>query len=128
MIVVKYTLSSPSIYYMSLFVIPRKVSLTLEKLQRDLLWEGGEFQSRPHLVTWSIVGLDKKDGGLDIRKLSTLNKALLGIWCCRFASKSKSLWKHVIVGKYGVEQREWCSKASKEGYNVDPLKAIQSGW
>ena len=80
MIVVKYTLSSPSIYYMSLFVIPHKVSLTLEKIQRDLLWEGGEFQSRPHLVTWSIVGLDKKDGGLDIRKLSTLNKALLGKW------------------------------------------------
>ena len=34
----------------------------------------------------------------------------------------------MIVGKYGVEEREWCSKASKEGYNVDPLKAIQSGW
>ena len=36
---IKSTLSSLPIYY-SLFVIPRKVSLRLEKLQRDFLWVG----------------------------------------------------------------------------------------
>ena len=31
----------------NLFVIPCNVSLRLEKLQRDFLWEGGEFKRRP---------------------------------------------------------------------------------
>ena len=34
---VKSTLSSLPIYFMSLFIIPRKVSLRLEKIQRDFL-------------------------------------------------------------------------------------------
>ena len=35
-------------------------------------------QSRPHLVNWSIVYMEKKDKGLGIINLSMLNKALLG--------------------------------------------------
>ena len=47
---VKNTLSSFSIYFMSLFVIPSKVSLRLEKIQLDFLWGGGALEKRPHLV------------------------------------------------------------------------------
>ena len=38
---VKNTLSSLPIYFMSLFVIRRKVAAKLEKIQRDFLWGGG---------------------------------------------------------------------------------------
>ena len=48
---------------MSLFIIPHKVSLRLEKIQRDFLWGGGVSQSKLHLVNWSIVGMEKNDGG-----------------------------------------------------------------
>ena len=65
---------------------------------------GGELQRKPHLVNWSLVSLDKRDGGLGIRKLSTLNKALLGKWSRRFASENEALWKLVIIGKYGEEE------------------------
>ena len=34
---IRSTLSSLPIYYMSLFVIPRKVKLRLKKIQRDFL-------------------------------------------------------------------------------------------
>ena len=37
LILLKSTLSSPPIYFMSLFVIPRKVGLRLKKIQRDFL-------------------------------------------------------------------------------------------
>ena len=64
---------------MSLFVILHRVSLRLEKIQWDFLWEGGELKRRSHLVSWSIVCWDKKEGCLGV--LSFLNKVLLGKWC-----------------------------------------------
>ena len=79
-------------------------------------------------MKWSIVGLDNKEGGLGVRKLSYLNRALLGKWCWRFAYENEPFWKHVIVGKYGEEEGGWCSRTSKEGYGVDLWKVIQSGW
>ena len=54
--------------------------LRLKKIQKDFLG-GGEPQSRPYLVNWSIVCMEKKDGGLGIINPSTLNKALLRKWC-----------------------------------------------
>ena len=75
---VKSTLSSSPIYYMSLFVIPREASLRLEKIQRDdFLWEGGKLQNRTHLVKWSLVCMDKKDASssfLDLQKKKKLYK------------------------------------------------------
>ena len=35
--------------------------------------------------------MEKKDGGLGIRNLSRLNRALLGKWHCRFASEQDSM-------------------------------------
>ena len=47
---------------MPLFAIPSKVSLRLEKIQWEFL--GGEEISlkKPHLVRWTIVELEKKEG------------------------------------------------------------------
>ena len=49
--------------------------------------------------------LGKKGRGLGVRKLSLLNKALLGKWCWRFAYENDLFWKQVVVGKYGEEER-----------------------
>ena len=38
---IRSTLSSMPIYFMSLFCLLRKVRLRLEKIQRDFLWGGG---------------------------------------------------------------------------------------
>ena len=57
---IQSTLSSMPIYFMSLFYLPRKVRLRLEKIQRDFLWGGGALVKRPHLVKWNLVCLGKK--------------------------------------------------------------------
>ena len=72
------TLSTIPIYYMSMLLMPRVVRLRLEKIQRNFLWGGGKLEKKPHLVKWSIVCSNKRKGGLGVRCLSKLNRALLG--------------------------------------------------
>ncbi|RVW72345.1 putative mitochondrial protein [Vitis vinifera] len=67
---------------------------------------GGVSQSKPHLV----------------------DKALLGKWCWRFASEQDSLWKQVIVRKFGEEDGGWCSGDSRESHGVGLWKTIRKGW
>ena len=49
-------------------------------MQRDFLWGGGALNHKPHLVNWSVCCMEKLKGGLGIKNLSILNKALLGKW------------------------------------------------
>ena len=51
--------------------------LRLEKIQRDFLWGGGALEQRPHFVRWNLVCLERKKGGLGVRNLALMNKALL---------------------------------------------------
>ena len=92
------------IYFMSLFYLPRKVRLRLEKIQRDFLWGGGAFVQKLHLVRWNLVCLEKRKGGLGVRNLTLMNIALLSKWNWRFANERGAFWKQVISHKYGEEE------------------------
>ena len=47
---IKSTLSSLPIYFMSLFRMPRRVRLRLEQIRRNFLWRGGDLEKKPNLV------------------------------------------------------------------------------
>ena len=68
------------------------------------------MERKTHLVKWGVVCGDKENGGLGIRKLAIMNKALLGKWTWRFASDKEALWKHVLEAKYGQEDHGWRTK------------------
>ena len=42
------------------------------------MWGGGALEKKPHLVNWSAVCNDMRQGGLGIHNPVALNKALLG--------------------------------------------------
>lgn len=125
---VKSTLSSLPTYFISLFVIPKRVCVRLEKIQRDFLWGGGALENRPHLVSWKVICAAKKYGGLGIRSLAIFNKALLKKWLWRFANENESLWKQIISRKYDLQEGGWCSKGVRDRYGVGVWKAIRNGW
>ena len=77
---IKSTLSNLPIYFMSLFVIPRKVKLRLEKIQTELLRGDLKKRRKIHLVRWTVICKDKRRGGLGLRHLKDFNHALLGKW------------------------------------------------
>ena len=128
MTLIRSTLSSMPIYCMSLFQMPRSVSLRLERIQRDFLWGGGALERKPHLVEWSIICSDKRKGGLGVRSLALLNKALLCKWSWRFAVEREALWRQVISAKYGEEEGGWRSCVVRGSFGVGLWKAIRRGW
>ena len=112
------------IYIMSLFWLPKSVKFRLEKIQRDFLWGGGKLEKKIHLVKWDTVCLSKKMGGLGIRNLPSLNRALLGKWNWRFAMEENSSCRFHISLKYGVEEGGWFSKILRGSYGVGLWKEI----
>ena len=88
---IKSTLASMPIYQMSIFRMPKVVVRRIEKVQRDFLWGGGNMERKVHLVKWEVVCTDKDKGGLGLRKLAFLNKALLGKWIWRYACDKNNL-------------------------------------
>ncbi|RVW58987.1 hypothetical protein CK203_110732 [Vitis vinifera] len=89
---------------------------------------GGALEREPHLVDWSIVCLDKRKGGLGVRNLALLNKALLCKWSCPFAVEREALWRQVVCAKYGEEEGGWRSCVVRGSFGVGLWKAIRRVW
>ena len=82
------------------------------------------MERKAHLVKWEIVCGDKGRGGLGLRRLGLLNKALLGKWIWRYACERENLWKQVILAKYGQEEHGWRSKKPNGAFGVEVWKEI----
>ncbi|RVX10222.1 LINE-1 reverse transcriptase-like [Vitis vinifera] len=127
---IKSTLASIPIYQLSLFRMPKSVAKRLEKLQRDFLWGGGRMERKVHLIKWEVVCTHKVNGGLGIRKIDLLNKALLSKWIWRFAFEEDILWKKVIGVKYGQEGLGWRTNEARGAFGVGVWKEIlkEANW
>ncbi|RVW82307.1 putative ribonuclease H protein [Vitis vinifera] len=120
------TLANMPIYFMSMLSMPRKVRLRLERIQREFLWGGGALERKIHLVKWELVCLEKDNGGLGVKSLSILNKALLCKWSWRFAMEREAFWNQVIRGKYGEEQGDGVQR--KQGGRRMVIKFWKDIW
>ena len=122
---IRSTLSSPPIYFLSLFRMLKLICSRLEKIQRDFLWGGGNLERKPHLVNLKTVCLEKSRGGLGVRGLSKMNQALLCKWCWRFANERDTLWRLVISTKFGEEVGGWNTRDIRGGYGTGLWKDIR---
>ncbi|WMV14448.1 hypothetical protein MTR67_007833 [Solanum verrucosum] len=114
-------------YMMSLFPIPAKVTKRLDAIKRNFLWQGSEDKRKYHLVKWKELLVSKRGGGLNIRELKTQNKSLMMKWLWKFVSPEVSLWKEVIIEKYGMEDK-WMTEVVTNPYNCSVWRSIRNLW
>nr|GEU73608.1 hypothetical protein [Tanacetum cinerariifolium] len=83
---IRSVLSSMHIYWASMFILPFRVLINIERIIRRFLWKGGSK------VAWEAVCLPKDEGGLGVRRLDTFNKALMVSHIWKLLSLKESLW------------------------------------
>ncbi|RVW93069.1 Double-strand break repair protein MRE11 [Vitis vinifera] len=95
----------------------------LDKVVRNLIDKAsGKFVNGSELKL-PLVRIKEK-GGLGLRKIILLNKALLGKSVWRFAIEKDNLWKKVLLVKYGQEGFGWRTNGVRGTYEVGVWKEI----
>lgn len=77
---IKSVLTSIPIYFLSCFRCLAAVVKRIEKIRRDFLWNDTTKKGKFHLVNWNMLCQPVAFGGLGVRSISSVNKALLGKW------------------------------------------------
>ena len=126
MTLLKSTLASLPTYFLSLFTISKHVAERIEKLQRNFQWGGLGDGFKHHLVGWNTVCRPLAHGGLGVRKVAVINRALLGKWMWWFGIEETHLWRRVIAEKYGLEEGGWISRKPKGPHGCALWKGIST--
>eukprot|EP01018_Ginkgo_biloba_P002840 Gb_14740 [translate_table: standard] len=85
---------------MSAFKILASTRSALEGIQKSFLWSGAKDKRKIPLVAWDKVCTLKRVGGLGLRDLKTMNKALLGKLGWFVVKESSSIWVKILRAKY----------------------------
>lgn len=100
-------LTAVPIYMMQVFLLPKWVINKIDQSRRKFLWHGHKVQVEGKrymsLASWELVTKSKKMGGLGVKNLHTMNKALM----------AKVIWKW-----HQIDRPIWMEVAAKE--NVRP--------
>ncbi|XP_035830773.1 uncharacterized protein LOC118480171 [Helianthus annuus] len=76
-----------------LFILPARVIHDLEARMWNFLWtQDSSFQKGRAKVSWNSVCTPKYEGGLGIRRIGDVNKALMANHVWSIITKRKSLW------------------------------------
>ncbi|XP_022040554.1 uncharacterized protein LOC110943107 [Helianthus annuus] len=91
----------------------------LEKYMRKFLWNAGTQGRAKAKVAWVDVCLPKTEGGLGIRSISDVNKALMTSHIWSIVTRRKSLWVDWIYD-YKLKDRSF--------WDIQPRGSISWGW
>ncbi|KAE8675999.1 Myosin-15 [Hibiscus syriacus] len=118
LVLIKSVLSSLPTYFLSMFKIPASILMALNSIMSNFLWGGGNGSKKIHWVKWDDVCKPKNEGGLGVRNLTSMNRALLGKWSWRFANERNSVWRNFICSKYNIDSSRllFDSKISPQSY------------
>ncbi|KAK2385146.1 hypothetical protein QL285_072415 [Trifolium repens] len=111
-VLINAVLNSIPIFYLSFYKLPTSVWKKVVRIQREFLWGGVKGGKRISWVKWSVVCKERRKGGLGVRDIRLVNISLLSKWRWRLIQPERSLWKEILVAKYGshiINDMEWGS-------------------
>ncbi|WJX23235.1 hypothetical protein P8452_12461 [Trifolium repens] len=123
----KSVLSSIPYYHMQYAKIPKTLCDEMEKIQRGFLWGDTDQKRKPHLISWDVCCLPKKDGGLGIKSPLRMNDAFLMKILWNMINKPEDLWCKVLYNKYG-RKKDLRDAISSQPYDSPLWKSIASIW
>lgn len=74
---ISFVLGSLGIYFLSLFRMPVTVNKKLEAIRSRFFWGGSKDVRKIPWIKWGAVLASKKDGGVGLGTLDSVNRALL---------------------------------------------------
>ncbi|XP_062093759.1 uncharacterized protein LOC133799776 [Humulus lupulus] len=94
-------------FWMSIFILPFKITAAIDKSCRDFLWGSNGNRSKLHIPSWEKVCLPKKLGGIGFREGKKWNMALMAKFLWAISNKQDCLWVRWINSIYLKEQSIW---------------------
>ncbi|KAL2250081.1 UNVERIFIED_CONTAM: putative mitochondrial protein [Sesamum indicum] len=92
--IIKSVLVAMGVYWASAFILPKGVIKDIEKRLRAFLWRGTGNSGYPK-VAWKEICKPKEEGGLGIKDMGTLNRALVCKKLCEVIRCDRtSIWNH----------------------------------
>jgi hypothetical protein len=111
-VLINAVLNAIPIFHLSFYKMPNSVRKKVVRLQREFLWGGAKGGKRINWVRWSVVCREKKNGGLGVKDIRFVNLSLLAKWRWRLLQPERSLWKDVLLAKYGrriLNESDWAT-------------------
>ncbi|GKV26407.1 hypothetical protein SLEP1_g35721 [Rubroshorea leprosula] len=131
-------LSSLPVFLMSVYLIPKGILLSIDKIRKSFLWGGGGDERKINWVKWEKICKRKEEGGLGVKDLRKFNLALMGKWWGRLAENKEGLWKNVVKERYGEGENHWLDWVKgnrgvgsiwwRDVCRLDYLEGERGGW
>ncbi|XP_062103395.1 uncharacterized protein LOC133814454 [Humulus lupulus] len=94
-------------FWMSLFILPYKITAAIDKSCRDFLWGVNGNRSKLHIPSWEKVCLPKNLGGIGFREGKKWNMALMAKCLWAISNKQDCLWVRWINSVYLKDHSIW---------------------
>jgi zinc-binding in reverse transcriptase/Reverse transcriptase-like len=103
----KSSLSSIPVYYMSCCHLPVHTINKVTSLLRKFFW--GKLDRKRYLafIAWDKICLPYEEGGLNVKDLRRMNDAILLKLVWQIASRQERLWVGIMVAKYCQNSDFW---------------------
>ncbi|XP_026411174.1 uncharacterized protein LOC113306456 [Papaver somniferum] len=94
-------------FFMATSLLPQKTIDQLTRTIRNFWWGHDQEVQKMHFINWYQFELEKEKGGLGIRSLQQLNKAMIAKLVWKFLEDEHCLWGQIMRAKYVKRGNFW---------------------